>query len=129
MNEFVKNKYVYGLIGLVVIALIVWIIAGTSRSDSGGDVQVNQETYTMETQVSAAEQSESGASSQEGYFVVRAEGEEVNVYWVDETGEHLHRSTSIAFHLLSGEDQQMLEDGVKLETDEELASFLENYDS
>ena len=64
-----------------------------------------------------------------GYYVARAEGERVLVYWVDGSGEHLHRETTIAYPLLSLEDQEMLDEGIILESDEKLASFLENYDS
>ena len=127
MNVYVKNKWVYGLIGLTVLAIVVWIIAGTSKTETGNDVMVNQETYTMEASVQESPVMPTEETA--GYFLVKVESGSVNVYWIDETGEHLHRETTIAYPLLSLEDQEMLDEGIKLDTDEELASFLENFDS
>ena len=127
MNYYVKNKWIYGMIGLTVIAMIVWIIAGTAEPEINEDLQVNQETYTMET----AEQEINEPSTEfvNGHYLVKAENNKVNVYWIDGTGEHFHRETSIEYLLLNEEDQEMLEEGIILESDEELAGFLENYDS
>lgn len=127
MNEYVKSKWVYGIIGLTVMAMIVWVIAGTSKPEINNEVPVNQETYTMETSMQG--HSSQPTEPMNGYYIVKSDGESVNVYWIDGTGEHLHRETTIAYPLLSLEDQEMLDEGIKLDTDEELASFLENYDS
>lgn len=128
MNNYVNNKWIYGLIWLAVIAVIVWIIAGTSESTSD-DMQVNQQTYTVEPSVQQESASQQAQKTETGYYYVKAENEVVKVYWVDESGEHLHLETSIAYSLLSVEDQELLNEGVKLETDEELARFIENFDS
>lgn len=128
MNNYVNNKWIYGLIWLAVIAVIVWIIAGTSENTSD-DMQVNQQTYTVEPSVQQESASQQAQKTETGYYYVKAENEVVKVYWVDESGEHLHLETSIAYSLLSVEDQELLNEGVKLETDEELARFIENFDS
>lgn len=127
MNNYVKSKWVYGLISLTVIAMIVWIIAGTSEPEKSNELPVNQETNTIEAAVE--ESSEQPMETVNGHYLVKAEGDIVKVYWVYGTGEHLHRETSIAYSLLSLEDQEMLDEGIVLENDEELARFLENYDS
>ncbi len=126
MNDYIKNKWTYGLIWLSVIAIIVWIIAGTDRNNVPENIQVNQETYTMEATV---QESIEQTAADIGYYLIKAEDENVKVYWVDESGEHLHRETNIPYPLLNVEDQEMLDEGIKLDTDEELAGFLENYDS
>ena len=126
MNDYVKNKWVYSLIWLVVIAMIIWIIAGT-RQEPQKEIKVNQETYTMES--SAPDTTVQPTETVAGYYLVKSDGETVKVYWIDETGEHLHRETNIAYPILSLEDQKLLDEGIKLKTDEELSSFLENYDS
>ena len=126
MNDYVRNKWVYGLIWLAVIAITIWVITGTN-SGQEDDVKVNQETYTIESSVQESTVQETEAV--EGYYIVKSENETVKVYWVDETGEHLHRETSIAYPLLNLEDQNLLDKGIRLETDEELSDFLENYDS
>lgn len=127
MNVYVKNKWVYGVIGITIVAIIVWIIVGTKESEYDNKVMVNQETYTMESAVK--ESSEEQSETVNGYYMVKAIDETVKVYWIDGTGEHLHKETTIAYPLLSLEDQKLLDEGIKLDTDEELAGFLENYDS
>lgn len=127
MNVYVKNKWVYGVIGITIVAIIVWIIVGTKESEYDNKVMVNQETYTMESAVQ--ESSEEQSETVNGYYMVKAIDETVKVYWIDGTGEHLHKETTIAYPLLSLEDQKLLDEGIKLDTDEELAGFLENYDS
>ena len=127
MNVNVKSKWVYGLIGLIMLAMAIWIVAGTREPETDNDIQVNQETYTVET--SAEEGSVPATETAKGYYLVKAVDDTVKVFWIDESGEHLHRKTTIAYSLLSSEDQEMLDEGVKLENDDELAAFLENYDS
>lgn len=127
MNENIKSKWVYGIIGLTMAAMVVWVIAGTREPEVDNNVPVNQETYTMNSSVQ--ETSDESSESANGYYLAKAEGNTVRVYWIDGTGEHLHRETTIAYSLLSIEDQEMLDEGIVLETDEELAGFLENYDS
>ena len=127
MNEYIKSKWTYALIVLTVFAMIIWIVAGTSHDNKQNNIMVNQETYTMETSVK--ENTTQVSETVSGYYVARAEGERVLVYWVDGSGEHLHRETTIAYPLLSLEDQEMLDEGIILESDEKLPSFLENYDS
>ena len=127
MNVYVKNKWVYGVIGITIVAIIVWIIVGTKESEYDNKVMVNQETYTMESAVQ--ESSEEQSETVNGYYMVKAIDETVKVYWIDGTGEHLHKETTLAYPLLSLEDQKLLDEGIKLDTDEELAGFLENYDS
>lgn len=124
--EYIKNKWAYSLIWLTVLAIVIWIIAGTNGQENADNIQVNQETYTVEETVQGNIEP---TVADIGYYLIKAENEMVRVYWVDGTGEHLHRETTIAYPLLNVEDQEMLDEGIKLETDEELAGFLENYDS
>ena len=124
--EYIKNKWAYSLIWLTVLAIVIWIIAGTNGQENADNIQVNQETYTVEETVQGSIEP---TVADIGYYLIKAENEMVKVYWVDGTGEHLHRETTIAYPLLNVEDQEMLDEGIKLETDEELAGFLENYDS
>ena len=126
MNNYVNSKWIIGLIGLVIVAFFVWIIAGTSDSDINEEVLGAQETYTAED-VTEADTGENEIEN--GYFYVKAVDGSVFVYWIDGTGEHLHQETSISYALLSSEDQKLLENGVRIESEEELSGFLENYDS
>lgn len=127
MNVYVKSKFVYVLIGLTVMAMIIWIIAGTRETESENNIPVNQETYTVEASVH--ESSGNTLPEASGYYMVKYDGESVKVYWIDSSGEHLERETTIAYALLNTEDQEMLAAGIKLDSDEELDGFLENFDS
>lgn len=130
MNGIIKNKMTYVLICLTVLGMIVWIVAGISGEDTERDIMVDQETYSMETAPSVPDQiAEDQTQATQGYYMVKAENDKVNVYWVDVSGEHLHMETAIPFALLSTEDQKMLKNGVRVDHDEELEGFLENYDS
>jgi len=130
MNGLIKNKMTYILICLIVLGMMIWIIAGISGNDTESEVMVGQETYTMETGTSEnQQQTGSEAMLDQGYYMVRADAENVYVYWVDQSGEHLHKETTIPFGLLSTEDQKILENGVRFDNDEKLESFLESYDS
>ena len=62
------------------------------------------------------------------YFVKVTDGA-VNVYWYEGDEKNLYRETDIEFSLLSAEDQKLLETGIRLENEQELAGFLENFDS
>ena len=130
MNGIIKNRMTYVLICLTVTGLIAWIIAGISGDDTESDIMVDQETYTMETQSDVnQEDMEPDIVTDPGYYIVRADDEQVCVYWVDNSGEHLHKETTIPFALLSTEDQKILENGVRFDSDEKLEGFLESYDS
>ena len=127
MYEYVKSKWVYFIIVLVIFAMVVWIITGTTKKDEISNVMSEQPTYTMDS-TSSIETSEK-MNEFKSYYLVRKDETTVNIYWVDETGEHLHKETTIPYALLSNEDQKILEYGVKIYSDDELAGFLENYDS
>ena len=52
------------------------------------------------------------------------------MFYCDENGqEDLYQITTVPFQLLSTEDQQLLSEGVRVEDENELADFLENFDS
>ena len=127
MYEYVKNKWVYFFIVLVIFSMVVWIIAGTINKEESSNVMSEQPTYTMDS-TSSIETTEI-MNEFKSYYLVRKDETTVNIYWVDETGEHLHKETTIPYALLSNEDQKILEYGVKIYSDDELAGFLENYDS
>lgn len=130
MNGIIRNKMTYIIICLTVLAMIIWIVAGILNDDAESEIMVDQETYTMEIQSSEPQESTgSDIMTEQGFYLVRAEQEKVYIYWVDQSGEHLHKETTIPFGLLNTEDQKILENGVRFDNDEELEGFLESYDS
>lgn len=121
MNGYVRNKRVYSLIWLAVLAVIAWIVAGTWDKDEKISIQAEQVAEEAEAVNEIIEE--------HVFFLVKADGESVNVYKVDSQGEHLYKETSIPFSMLSTEDQLLLEEGYRLDSEQEIAGFIENYDS
>lgn len=131
LNNLMKNKWVYGLILVLLFALAALILSSGTDSDSGTEIQVNQQTSAMQNETSASQENAEAADSETsgGYYLVKEEDDMIKVFWCDQNGQSLYQETNIAFSLLGVEDQQLLKDGVKLTTEQELFSFLENFDS
>ena len=131
LNNLMKNKWVYGLILVLLFALAVLILSSGTGSDSGTEIQVNQQTSATQNETSASQENTDAAAAETsgGYYLVKEEDGVIKVFWCDQNGQSLYQETNIAFSLLGVEDQQLLKDGVKLTTEQELFSFLENFDS
>lgn len=131
MNDFLKNKWIYGAIILLVVVLTIWMFALNLGEDEGTEIQVDQQTSSTEETASYNEDSNSdvAADASEGYFFVKEADGVVNVYWYSGDQKTLYQETSIAFSLLSQEDQELLKTGIQLKDEQELANFLENFDS
>lgn len=72
----------------------------------------------------------SGTEPEVDAYLIKEVNGVVKVFICDESGkETLYLITSIPFDLLSERDQQLFVDGVRLETEEDLGKFLENFDS
>lgn len=131
MNDFLKNKWVLTALVIMVIAIIVWIVMWNGGSSRSRDVQVDQQVASIENEASGADGNtdENSAVSQEGYFFVKEADGAVNIYRYEGDEKELYRTTDIEFSLLSTEDQELLKTGIQLENEQELANFLENFDS
>lgn len=151
-NNFFKSKWFYGIIALALLAFGIWVNYDGKSQKTNTPAKVEQES---QAQTQASKQGmvdslrqetpekinekptdESGQplqpseEKQQSYYLVREVEGVVKVFYCDENGqESLHQITSIPFSLLSGEDQKMLTEGVHIDTESELASFLENFDS
>ncbi len=91
----------------------------------------NEANETKDAKEKTTEESTNPSEeTQQPYYLIKEVEGVVKVFYCDEKGqETLHQITSVPFQLLSKEDQQMMSEGVRMETEEELASFLENFDS
>lgn len=124
-NELVKNKLIVCVIIAFAVIAVMWIfMPGRGGQDTG----VNQQTQVSE-QSEQESVSDTADSGEPGYYFVKVTDGAVNVYWYENGEKELYRETSIEYSLLSSEDQLLLETGIKLENDQELAGFLENFDS
>lgn len=131
MNDFLKNKWVYGAVILLIVVLTIWMFALNLGEDEGTEVQVDQQTSTTEEADSSNKENTNDVATDatEGYFFVQEADGVVNVYWYNGNEKTLYQETSIAFSLLSQEDQELLKNGIQLKDEQELANFLENFDS
>lgn len=131
LNDLLKNKWIYGALLLMIIILAsIWIFTGNEVGEENAEIQVDQQTAASESTDNAGEDTDAGmAENTGGYFFVQEADGAVNVYWCEGNNKDLYQETSIAFSLLSHEDQELIRTGVQLKDEQELANFLENFDS
>lgn len=66
----------------------------------------------------------------ETYYLVKNDGDSVKVFFSDKYGDLIElESTDIIYELLPVEDQSRFDEGIKVQTQEELSSLLMNYES
>lgn len=152
-NNFFKGKWFYGIIVLFLLAFGIWVNTDTESQKANTNTKVEQETQSApkepsvvdslgqesshetketneESEESTEESEKTSEEAQQSYYLIKEVEGVVKVFYCDEKGqETLHQITSIPFQLLSKEDQQMMSEGVRVETEEKLAGFLENFDS
>lgn len=131
MNDLLKNKWILSMILILVAAVAVWFFLWDSGDSEDRDVQVDQQIASIEEEAAVHENNgdEAASASQEGYYFVKESDGAVNVYWYEGEKKELYQKTDIEFSLLSSEDQELLKTGVQLKNEQELANFLENFDS
>ncbi len=145
-KNFLKSKWFYGIIVIFLLVFGIWVNTGEKSHNVNTNAKVDQESRTAEQEPSvvdslgedtseeqtegSAEYTEQSGETQRTYYSIQEAEGVVKVFYHDETGrETLKQITSIPFQLLSKQDQQLLTEGVQVETEEQLASFLENFDS
>lgn len=66
----------------------------------------------------------------ESYYLVKKDGDLIKVFFSDKYGDLIElEDTGIIYDLLPVEDQSRFEEGIKINTQEELSSLLMNYES
>lgn len=127
INEITKNKWILCVLLAIAIVTALWLfMPGNDGQEAGlqAGQQAAAEEHTEEDGKNAA-----ADNVEPGYYFVKAAEGAVNVYWYEGDEKTLYQETNIEFSLLSAEDQELLETGIRLDTDQELAGFLENFDS
>lgn len=141
---FMKSKWFYGLIVLFLLGFGVWVNydGDSQKVNTAAEVSektqqqtrenrpvvdsLNQETTEKESEDATIQTEE----KQQTYYLIKEVEDVVKVFYCDENGqEDLYQITTVPFQLLSSEDQQLLSEGVRVEDENELADFLENFDS
>ncbi len=146
-KNFFKSKWFYGIIVLSLLVFGIWVNYDGASQNTNTATKVDQESQTSEQEPTVVdslgqetteereegiteESTEPSEEKQQTYYLIREIEGVVKVFYCDENGqESLYQITTIPFQLLSKEDQQLLAEGVHVDTEGELASFLENYDS
>lgn len=149
-KNFFKGKWFYGIIVLFLLAFGIWVNTDTESQKANTDTKVEQgassaskETSVVDSlgqrpsertdatnETSKEESTKPSEETQQPYYLIKEVEGVVKVFYCDEKGqETLHQITAIPFQLLSKEDQQMMSEGVRVDTEEKLAGFLENFDS
>ena len=141
---FIKSKWFYGLLVLFLLAFGIWVNYDGNSQNVNTVTEVSEKTQnqTQESQPvvdsldqeTTEKESENEAAQteekQQTYYLIKEVEDVVKVFYCDENGpEDLYQITTVPFQLLSTEDQQLLSEGVRVEDENELADFLENFDS
>ena len=141
---FIKSKWFYGLLVLLLLAFGIWVNYDGNSQNVNTVTEVSEKTQnqTQESQPvvdsldqeTTEKESENEAAQteekQQTYYLIKEVEDVVKVFYCDENGqEDLYQITTVPFQLLSTEDQQLLSEGVRVEDENELADFLENFDS
>ena len=126
-NELTKNKWILCVLLAIVIITVMWLMMPDSGTSDDG-VQVDRQAEAAQ-QTGESDSQAISENPEPGYYFVKVTDGAVNVYWYEGDEKSLYRETDIEFSLLSAEDQKLLETGIKLENEQELAGFLENFDS
>lgn len=70
------------------------------------------------------------SSQKESYYIVRKDGSRVSVYFINEDGKEVKlETTDIFYELLTPEDQKAFAEGIKIDTQENLAALLQDFES
>ena len=69
-------------------------------------------------------------SEESSYYLVRKDGTEISLFFVNNNGKEIKlEDTEIEYEFLMPEDQAAFEKGVKVESQEELAALLQDFES
>lgn len=140
-REKLRNRVILAAMGVAVMTFGIWLNYRDSAQEPLTEETAQQieaeETKAEKTKITTEQEAEEKADHQrtdtepkiEAYLIKEVDGV-VKVFLCDESGsERLYLTTTIPFELLSESDQQLFIDGVRLDTEEDLGKFLENFDS
>ena len=120
-----RNRAVFLAMAAIVLAFGLWLNfrSGTDTDD------YDTAKAAFDAEVKESESGTDTAMKPETYLIKEVDGV-VKVFLCDsEDNKELYLITSIPYDLLSESDQQMFTEGVKIETEDDLGAFLQNFDS
>lgn len=132
--------FIYSAI-IVVLCLLITAIAWPEETTAPANAQKKTETADTTTPLPVEPpqlDNENRAADEKGnisennstyYLVKRADGQ-IKVFFINESGEPLElETTEIIYELLSDADQKLFDEGCRVESQEELAVLLQDFES
>lgn len=131
-----RNRVLYLAIAAIVLVFGLWINFYENKKvpdeDAVKTIEADTQEQSGDIKETAEKETGKGTDTEEvpeTYLIKEVDGV-VKVFLCDsEDNKELYLITSIPYDLLSESDQQMFSDGVKLETEDDLGAFLQNFDS
>ena len=141
---------------VITLCLLVAALFWPKDSTPQDDAQVNAQTETGQEGQEQQEQIQDGGSDDGGsaaeqtggsgdgdvmenddissglhsYYVVRKDGSNVSVFFVDEKGNQVKlEDTDIVYDVLTPDDQKSFDEGITVADQEELAALLQDFES
>ena len=152
-RKTLRNRVILAALGVAVMTFGIWLnyrsqepqqepveaageIAAEEKKASGQEESASSKEENVQGLDDAEPEDEAAddggtdtESVPEAYLIKEMDGS-VKVFLCHEDGSReLYLVTSIPFELLSESDQQLLRDGVRIKTEDDLGKFLESFDS
>lgn len=95
-------------------------VSGSNEEDEPDEQTENEDTHDKSVV----------GEKQDTYYVVKRNGDKISVFFSDENGEEIElETTDIIYELLTPEDQKNFDEGIKAESQEQLSSILQDFES
>lgn len=132
-----KKNYrtvIYAALVVTLCLLVVALLWPKENPADKDDISANAQTETpvqeKPPQTQEEPQKPSITNQNQTYYLVRKDGEQISVYFMDESGKQVKlENTDILYEFLPPDDQKSFDQGIKVATQEELAALLQDFES
>lgn len=134
-----RNRVIAAAAGVAVMTFGIWLNYTSSDNEKAEEtvqkIKIEEESKSIEKKNKEGNNKETeinvktDTAGTDKTYLIKEENGAVKVYLCEGDKKELYLITSIPYELLSENDQNMFEEGVTIDTDEDLGKFLENFDS
>lgn len=134
-----RNRVIAAAAGVAVMTFGIWLNYTSSDNEKVEEtvqkIKIEEESKSIEKKNKEGNNKETeinvktDTAGTDKTYLIKEENGAVKVYLCEGDKKELYLITSIPYELLSENDQNMFEEGVTIDTDEDLGKFLENFDS
>lgn len=134
-----RNRVIAAAAGVAVMTFGIWLNYTSGDNEKAEEtvqkIKIEEESKSIEKKNKEGNNKETeinvktDTAGTDKTYLVKEENGAVKVYLCEGDKKELYLITSIPYELLSENDQNMFEEGVTIDTDEDLGKFLENFDS